>query len=73
MLEAVSVSVISCPGVSNVKILCLKITCDMDQDLTIEAHGSVLLRGSEGVTFDGKTVSISSGDHVNLTTVSLKE
>ena len=44
----------------------------MDQDLTIQADGSVLLRGSEGVTLDGKTVSISSEDHVNLTTVSFK-
>ena len=48
----------------------LQITSGIDEDLTIETGGSVLLRGSEGASFDGKTVSVRGRDNVNLTTVS---
>ncbi|KAI0216398.1 Beta-sarcoglycan [Lamellibrachia satsuma] len=50
------------------RVVTSRITSGIDEDLTIETGGSVLLRGSEGASFDGKTVSVRGRDNVNLTT-----
>lgn len=63
----------------NVSILDVKrtitsrVTSDIDRDLRLETQGSVLLRGSEGTSFDGKTVSLRGRDDINLTTAETLE
>ncbi|KAK2165402.1 hypothetical protein NP493_1367g01021 [Ridgeia piscesae] len=63
----------------NVSILDVKrattsrITSDIDRDLRLETQGSLLLRGSEGTTIDGKTVSLRGRGDINLTTAETLE